>query len=179
MPKTKPANQHKHWFCGLFLSTRILSSPNLPYIKQIVPISLYFTIYILFVISSQLPTSVPNYPSVCRKIKPSAKSEDNLYTIISYLIWQGSDALPEYSFQSCIIAFVKRHYAPRHHFFMVCVGQIQNIATSKTQLPGKLPLAAAIALPKRMQRIQVRIMLRKDIDKSFRIFFYAHTVRII
>lgn len=40
--------------------------------------------YILFVISSQLPTSVPNYPSVYRKIKPSAKYADGSYTIISY-----------------------------------------------------------------------------------------------
>lgn len=62
---------------------------------------------------------------------------------------------------------------------MVCMGQIQDVSTFQTQLPGKLPLAAAITLPKRMQRIQVRIMLRKDMNELFRIVFYAHTVRII
>ena len=72
MPTSKPANQHKHWICGLSLSVRNRIIPIL-YILNKLCLYSFSSMYVLFVISSQLPTPVQNYPFVyMEKEKPPA-----------------------------------------------------------------------------------------------------------
>lgn len=62
MPKTKSANQHKRCFADFSYLLEFYHHPN-PHILNKLYLYSIISMYVLFVIFSQFPTSVPNYPS--------------------------------------------------------------------------------------------------------------------